>query len=90
MATTETSTFAPIEEALDEIRRGRMVVVCDDENRENALPHPVHIAYPSKYALTAHTLWIAHTWLMESWESTPDRFPFTRTRIREVAGVGGH
>src|SRR5256885_4506506 len=29
------SAFAPIEEALDEIRRGRMVVVCDDESREN-------------------------------------------------------
>jgi 3,4-dihydroxy 2-butanone 4-phosphate synthase/GTP cyclohydrolase II len=27
--------FATIEEALDDIRRGRMVVVCDDENREN-------------------------------------------------------
>ena len=27
--------FASIEEALEEIRRGRMVVVCDDENREN-------------------------------------------------------
>jgi 3,4-dihydroxy 2-butanone 4-phosphate synthase/GTP cyclohydrolase II len=27
--------FASIEEALDDIRRGRMVVVCDDENREN-------------------------------------------------------
>ena len=25
----------PIEEAIEEIRRGRMVVVCDDENREN-------------------------------------------------------
>src|SRR6476661_2943497 len=32
---TETQTFAPIEEASEEIRRGRMVVVCDDENREN-------------------------------------------------------
>jgi 3,4-dihydroxy 2-butanone 4-phosphate synthase/GTP cyclohydrolase II len=31
---TETQ-FATIEEAIDEIRRGRMVVVCDDENREN-------------------------------------------------------
>jgi 3,4-dihydroxy 2-butanone 4-phosphate synthase/GTP cyclohydrolase II len=30
-----TSAFAPIEEAIEEIRRGRMVVVCDDENREN-------------------------------------------------------
>ena len=29
------TAFATIEEALDEIRRGRMVVVCDDENREN-------------------------------------------------------
>jgi 3,4-dihydroxy 2-butanone 4-phosphate synthase/GTP cyclohydrolase II len=29
------SPFAPIEEAIEEIRRGRMVVVCDDENREN-------------------------------------------------------
>jgi 3,4-dihydroxy 2-butanone 4-phosphate synthase / GTP cyclohydrolase II len=27
--------FASIEEAIEEIRRGRMVVVCDDENREN-------------------------------------------------------
>ncbi len=29
------SIFATIEEAIDEIRRGRMVVVCDDETREN-------------------------------------------------------
>ncbi len=27
--------FATVEEAIEEIRRGRMVVVCDDENREN-------------------------------------------------------
>jgi len=27
--------FSPIEEAIEEIRRGRMVVVCDDETREN-------------------------------------------------------
>src|SRR6185503_13107688 len=27
--------FAKIEEALEEIRAGRMVVVCDDEDREN-------------------------------------------------------
>src|SRR5206468_5180120 len=30
-----TSAFAPIEEAIEEIRSGRMVVVCDDEDREN-------------------------------------------------------
>jgi 3,4-dihydroxy 2-butanone 4-phosphate synthase/GTP cyclohydrolase II len=33
-ATTKTP-FATIEEAIEEIRQGRMVVVCDDENREN-------------------------------------------------------
>jgi len=31
----EPSPFATIEEAIEEIRRGRMVVVCDDEDREN-------------------------------------------------------
>ena len=31
----EPSPFATIEEAIEEVRRGRMVVVCDDENREN-------------------------------------------------------
>jgi 3,4-dihydroxy 2-butanone 4-phosphate synthase / GTP cyclohydrolase II len=36
MSETATQTpFATIEEAIDEIRRGRMVVVCDDETREN-------------------------------------------------------
>ncbi len=30
-----TSPFATIEEAIDDIRQGRMVVVCDDESREN-------------------------------------------------------
>jgi 3,4-dihydroxy 2-butanone 4-phosphate synthase/GTP cyclohydrolase II len=33
--TTGSGVFSPIEEAIEEIRRGRMVVVCDDENREN-------------------------------------------------------
>jgi 3,4-dihydroxy 2-butanone 4-phosphate synthase/GTP cyclohydrolase II len=35
---TQASTdraFSTVEEAIDEIRRGRMVVVCDDETREN-------------------------------------------------------
>jgi 3,4-dihydroxy 2-butanone 4-phosphate synthase / GTP cyclohydrolase II len=32
---TEQTVFATIEEALEEIRQGRMVVVCDDEDREN-------------------------------------------------------
>jgi 3,4-dihydroxy 2-butanone 4-phosphate synthase / GTP cyclohydrolase II len=29
------TAFSSVEEAIDDIRRGRMVVVCDDENREN-------------------------------------------------------
>ena len=33
--TRTTTLFATIEEALEEIRAGRMIVVCDDENREN-------------------------------------------------------
>src|ERR1019366_7789208 len=31
----ERSPFSTIEEAIEEIREGRMVVVCDDEDREN-------------------------------------------------------
>jgi 3,4-dihydroxy 2-butanone 4-phosphate synthase / GTP cyclohydrolase II len=34
-STATQTPFATIEEAIDEIRRGRMVVVCDDETREN-------------------------------------------------------
>ena len=30
-----TSAFSTIEEAIEDIRQGKMVVVCDDENREN-------------------------------------------------------
>jgi len=29
------------------------------------------IVYPGEHERIAHTLWIAHTWLMERWESTP-------------------
>src|SRR5580698_4035239 len=36
MSTARTTTpFATVEEAIDEIRQGKMVVVCDDEDREN-------------------------------------------------------
>src|SRR4051794_41529618 len=35
MAEQSTATFATIEEALEDIRAGRIVVVCDDEDREN-------------------------------------------------------
>ncbi len=33
--TSVRSPFATVEEALEDMRQGRMVVVCDDENREN-------------------------------------------------------
>jgi hypothetical protein len=36
------------------------------------------VAYPIPEALTAHTLWIAHTHAMEAWESTP-RIAFLST-----------
>ncbi|MEB3034779.1 DUF3631 domain-containing protein [[Mycobacterium] nativiensis] len=29
------------------------------------------VAYPTRHALVAHVLWIAHAWLMDHWESTP-------------------
>jgi hypothetical protein len=29
------------------------------------------VAYPSEHARVAHTLWIAHTHLMDAWDSTP-------------------
>lgn len=29
------------------------------------------VSYPSEDAAVAHTLWIAHTWSMSSWENTP-------------------
>ncbi|MEA2194265.1 MAG: 3,4-dihydroxy 2-butanone 4-phosphate synthase / cyclohydrolase, partial [Solirubrobacteraceae bacterium] len=35
MSSTTRSPFATIDEALEDIREGKMVVVCDDEDREN-------------------------------------------------------
>jgi 3,4-dihydroxy 2-butanone 4-phosphate synthase/GTP cyclohydrolase II len=35
MSTQTRSPFATVEEAIEDIREGRMVVVCDDEDREN-------------------------------------------------------
>src|SRR4051812_49541232 len=35
MSPTKHSPFATIDEALEDIRQGKMVVVCDDEGREN-------------------------------------------------------
>lgn len=29
------------------------------------------VVYPSEAARVAHTLWIAHTWFMDQWDSTP-------------------
>ena len=35
MTTSQTRPFATIEDAIEDIRAGRMVVVVDSENREN-------------------------------------------------------
>jgi len=35
MSSKTRSPFATIDEALEDIREGKMVVVCDDEDREN-------------------------------------------------------
>src|SRR3954463_15462913 len=35
MSTRTSATFATIEQALEDIREGKMIVVCDDEDREN-------------------------------------------------------
>lgn len=50
------------------------------------------VAYPSEHAQVAHTLWIAHTWLMDCWDSTP-RIAFLspepgsgKSRCLEVTG----
>lgn len=50
------------------------------------------IVYPSEHAQVAHALWIAHTWLMDAWDSTP-RIAFLspepgsgKSRCLEVTG----
>src|SRR5687768_13732619 len=49
------------------------------------------IAYPSIYALVAHVLWIAHTHMMQIWDSTPRLAALSpepasgKTRILEVS-----
>jgi phage/plasmid primase-like uncharacterized protein len=48
------------------------------------------VAYPSEHAHVAHTLWIAHTHLMDAWESTPRLAALSpepssgKTRVLEV------
>ena len=41
------SDFATVEEAIEEIRKGNMVVVVDDEDRENAVSY-THLTLPTK------------------------------------------
>lgn len=49
------------------------------------------VAYPSQHAHVAHTLWIAHTHLMDAWESTPRLAALSpepasgKTRLLEVS-----
>jgi hypothetical protein len=49
------------------------------------------VVYPSKHAIVAHVLWIAHTHLMDCWETTPRLAVMSaergsgKTRLLEVA-----
>ena len=45
-AEQRTGAFSSIEDAIEDIRRGRMVVVCDDESREKRSPDGRHELYP--------------------------------------------
>ena len=54
--TQKTKTpFASIEEAVEDVRRGRMVVVCDGEDRENEgdLVLPAQFATPEAFNFMA-------------------------------------
>ncbi|WP_343598891.1 DUF3631 domain-containing protein [Mycobacterium sp.] len=48
----------------------------DDPNGAELLDDIKHflsrfVAYPSEHELVAHTLWVAHCWFMQYWDSTP-------------------
>src|SRR5688572_285208 len=49
------------------------------------------IAYPSEHARVAHALWVAHTHMMQTWDSTPRLAALSpepasgKTRILEVS-----
>jgi 3,4-dihydroxy 2-butanone 4-phosphate synthase/GTP cyclohydrolase II len=47
---SESGPFSPIEEILDELRNGRMIILCDDEDRENEgdLVLPAEFATPER------------------------------------------
>jgi Protein of unknown function (DUF3631) len=53
------------------------IVANDDQRRGQMVLRQVHdflgrfVSYPSKEAHDAHALWIAHTHLMDHWDSTP-------------------
>ena len=47
-----------------------------------------YVAYPSEHARVAHALWIAHTHLMDVWDSTPRTgVPLARSRPRARRGA---
>ena len=47
--------FATVEEAIEEIRAGRMVVVCDDEDRENEGDLTMAAQFGGTRSDTSHT-----------------------------------
>ena len=101
---THQRVFAPIEEAIEEIRAGRMVVVCDDEDRENEgdlvmaaqFVTPETINFMSKeargwicLALTPERCDELQLPLMAAKNETPHETPFTLTiEAREGVTTG--
>jgi 3,4-dihydroxy 2-butanone 4-phosphate synthase/GTP cyclohydrolase II len=104
MSAVQERVFAPIEEAIEAIRAGRMVVVCDDEDRENEgdvlmaaqFVTPEAINFMAKeargwicLALTPDRCDELRLPLMAAKNETPHRTPFTVTiEAREGVTTG--
>jgi Protein of unknown function (DUF3631) len=63
MSHTDPETMVALEDHLDQMGSELLNDVMDWLGR--------FVAYPSHHALAAHALWIAHTHLMDVWDSTP-------------------
>lgn len=63
--------------AAETVRRNSVTDVTDTRDHGWAILRDVetylsrYVVYPGVHERVAHVLWIAHTWLMDCWESTP-------------------
>ena len=72
-------------------------IIIDEALRPSCVLDKIHkyvgrfVVYPNEFAHVAHVLWIAHTHLMEKWDSTPRLFASSpepgsgKTRVLEVS-----